>query len=383
MAASDTRLDPAAIRRDAEQAAGLGDWDDTDAREPLELLTDALEAEAQLHDLGRTLVGDRLRNMLTGYIEVQGDALRCPAILQERVDAPVVLCGSGRAGSTMLHGLLAADPGHRAPVWWEALRPSPPPDPATFDTDPRRREVQGELDDILHRNPSLWASLAYSADLTAECNTITQVALRSQAFHVYYRTPTYKQWLLDADQAPLYRYHRRALQQLQWGWPDRRWVLKAPPHRFNLEQLVAEYPDAKLIQNHRDPKTGLASGCALQVALRRLYSDSVDPHEMGRDSLEMSVLGRDREAAFRAAHPEISIFDVQFEELVVDPLAMVERIYDWLGVSLTPEARAAMESWLVENARDKRPVEHHTLEEFGLTDEEVDERLGHDTATGG
>lgn len=173
----------------------------------------------------------------------------------------------------------------------------------------------------------------------------------------------------------MYRYHRRALQQLQWRVPTGRWVLKSPPHLLTMGELFAEYPDARLIQNHRDPKAVMSSNCALFMANRVLHTDDADPYVVGAGSLELWGAACDRGEAFRASHPDVDIFDVHFDELMRDPLAMVERIYRWLDVDLVGSARQAMHEWLDDNARDKRPVQHHELAEFGLSAGRVDERF--------
>ena len=67
-------------------------------------------------------------------------------------------------------------------------------------------------------------------------------------------------WLVhEADMAPAYRWHRRFLQHLQSRHPGERWVLKSPGHLWCLDALLAEYPDAVLVQTHRDPLKVIAS----------------------------------------------------------------------------------------------------------------------------
>lgn len=58
---------------------------------------------------------------------------------------------------------------------------------------------------------------------------------------------------------PAYAMHRRVLQQLQWQVPGARWVLKAPSHLFAMDALLHTYPDARIVQTHRDPVTVVAS----------------------------------------------------------------------------------------------------------------------------
>jgi hypothetical protein len=375
MTSTGTSLDVEAIRRDAEELAGTADWDDSEVSEPLEVLSAALTGDARLNEAGVATAAARFRNLLASYIQIQADARAYPEIAAEQITAPIVMVGLPRCGTTLLHGLLSADPAHRAPVFWEALHPSPPPALVAAETDSRRARVQAVFDEAIKRSPSLLASLPYSADLNAECNIITQPTLRSISFTAAFYIPSYFSWYLGADHSSAYRYHHQVLRELQWGDLPRRWVLKGPPHLFHLGELVAEYPDATLIQNHRDPKRVVSSQCELMRANRVVNSDDVDLHELGAEMLERLGTSCDRAEEFRTQHPEVTINDVYFDELNADPLGYVEALYDRVGLELTDAARAGMAAWLADNARDKRPVAKHKLADFGLTEEQVDERF--------
>ena len=107
-----------------------------------------------------------------------------------------------------------------------------------------------------------------------ECVRITAGQFCSMIFSVQYRLPTYYRWLLyEADHRPAYRYHRMFLQHLQSGGPAAQWLLKSPAHLWQLDTLVAEYPDALIVQTHRDPLNVISSISALTNHLRRMASD--------------------------------------------------------------------------------------------------------------
>jgi hypothetical protein len=72
-------------------------------------------------------------------------------------------------------------------------------------------------------------------------------------FAAMYRIPTYESWLKRQETRPVYQFHRRFLQHLQYGRPARRFVLKAPCHMLSMEALFAAYPDALVVQTHREP----------------------------------------------------------------------------------------------------------------------------------
>jgi hypothetical protein len=373
----DALLDADAILADATRQAGFDAWDRTDVEEPLALIIEALESEAQLSAAGRAGAGARLRRLLTSYVGMQRDAASHPEILDEQIAAPIVIVGLPRSGTTLLHSLLSSDPAHRAPRWWEALHPSPPPEMATYATDPRRELVRAEFDRMFEASPGLLAALPYAPDLAAECNTLAQPTLRSSAFFIYYHLPSFQDWYLDrADHAIRYRYHRRALKQLQWHGPKGRWVLKAPPHLLTMDALMAEYPDATIVHIHRDPTISVASAADLTWRNRILHSDAADPTTSGRDTLFLWALATHRVRDFRRRRADLHLIDVEYDDLVAKPIPTVASVYEQIGEELSAEAEASMLRWLVDNDRQKRPAHHYDLADFGLSRAGVLAELG-------
>jgi Sulfotransferase family len=372
----DSALNPDAIVEDAAATTGFDGWDDTEAREPLHVIVEALEAEADLSEVGRANAAQRLRNLLGQYFQMQRDSRDYPEILDVPIVAPIVMIGLPRSGTTLLHSLFSADPAHRGPQWWESLYPSPPPEAATYETDPRRARVQAELEAMMERSPDLASALPYAADWAAECNTLVQPSLRTMAFGAAFRVPSFDAWYLNTSPAPMYTYHRRALQQLSWRGPQGRWTLKAPPHMFTMEGLVNEYPDATLIQIHRDPLKTVPSNASLYHGNRIVNSDHADPKVAGRNILEMWGEASRRTREFRSQHPEIPVLDITYDELVADPIEKMRALYGLMGETMSADAEAAMRSWLVQNARDKRPAHRYELADFGLTAADVKDTFG-------
>ena len=61
--------------------------------------------------------------------------------------------------------------------------------------------------------------------------------------------------------------------------------------------------------------------------------------------------------------------DMWYEDTVSSPLDEIQRLYDFVGVDLTAEARAEMARWRDMNRREARPTHQYTLEEYGFTEE--------------
>ena len=116
----------------------------------------------------------------------------------------------------------------------------------------------------------------------------------SSRFHTTYRTPSYQAWLKKQDRTPAYAYHRRFLQHLQWRTGADRWVLKAPAHLYALDALLAIYPDALIVQTHRDPRMVLGSVASLTLSLQSAFAEPLDPAEIGREVLQSWTEGLER-----------------------------------------------------------------------------------------
>ena len=118
------------------------------------------------------------------------------------------------------------------------------------------------------------------------------------------------------------------LKQFQASTPTGRWLLKAPAHLFGPEALLATYPDARIIQTHRDPLKVLGSIASHCASLRQAFSEDIDLEDIGATWSRLWALGLERTLEFRSANPvlESRFLDVRYAELVSDPFAVLEGI---------------------------------------------------------
>jgi hypothetical protein len=193
------------------------------------------------------------------------------------------------------------------------------------------------------------------AALAQECVRITAADFRSMIFSIQFRLPTYNRWLLhEADMASAYRWHRRFLQHLQSRHPGSQWLLKSPAHLWHLDALAGEYPDAVIVQTHRDPLKVIASTSALATHLRRMASDDPDLPEVAtqyRDDI-FDGLQRGMDARRRNVFPPERIIDVHFSTFIADPIDTVCQIYAALGRDLAATTEAAMRQFLSDHPGD-------------------------------
>jgi hypothetical protein len=362
-------LDPEKLLETAGERTGLQDFGDESFREGLARLVESLENEAGLSLLGRFVTREDLVQVLGNRLQMVDWHRRHPEIAEQPVRRPIVIVGQGRTGTTILHELMTLDPANRVPLTWEVDRPAPPPERAHFETDPRIDEVQELLDQSERLIPDFKRIHRMGAQLPQECVRMTSTELRSLIFAAQWRVPSYVRWLLhECDLAPVYSGHRRMLQLLQWRCPAERWVLKSPGHIWHLETLMAEYPDACLVQTHRDPLKILSSISSLEVVLRTMTSDDIDPHEIAAEWSEWFCSGFDRSVDFREAGgvPDSQVIDVHFRDFIGDPVSEVRRIYDHFGLELTHEVERSMREYAESNPSDRDGKHAHSFAETGL-----------------
>jgi hypothetical protein len=358
-------------------AAGLDDFGDPSWREGYDRLVGALADEAALNEIGGMVVDGELTGYLTSRLGVVAHRAAHPEIGDVPIVPPIVIVGQGRTGTTILFDLLAQDPASRVPRTWEVDRPLPPPRTETYDTDPRIEEVDATMAGVDLVIPEFRSMHPMGARLAQECVRITALDYKSMIFPTQYRVPSYARWLLDdADMAPAYDWHRVFLQHLQSEHPAQRWVLKSPGHVWCLGDLLAAYPDALLVQTHRDPLRIVASVSSLIATLRRLASDDTSIPEAALEYAEYIIEGLDRSVTARedGTVPADRVVDTQFASFMADPFATIHEIYDKLGLELTAAAEQRMRAFLADNPQDKHGSHAYTWAATGLDEGEWRDR---------
>jgi hypothetical protein len=366
-----TRLDEKTLIDKAREGTGLEDFGDGSFREAFRILLRAYETEAEFNFIGRICVhGDTVR-LLSNRLRLMADRRHHPAIADEVIRRPLFITGLPRSGTTFLHALLAQDPAHRAPQVWEVMYPSPPPERASYATDPRITTTARQLKWLDILMPEFKTVHLIGARLPQECIAITSHDFRSYTFESMYAVPSYRAWHDRQDKRVAYEFHRQFLQHLQWRCPGQRWVLKAPSHLLALEALLQVYPDAGIILTHRDPLKVLASCTSFTEVLRGMFSDRVDKVSLAREVRQRWVEGAGLAVQYRQGTGDLQkqLFDVRYAELVRDPMSMVRQIYDYFDLEMTAAAEVAMERFLRANPKDKGGVHRYSLEEFGLNPE--------------
>ena len=361
-------LDEKYLLDKASALTGLEDFGDASFQEPLKILLNAFNNEADLNFLGRICVQKDLLRLLLNRLLLVADRRRFPEIAGEVIQRPIFITGLPRSGTTFLHALLAQDPAHRAPQVWELMYPSPPPEKASYGSDRRISKTKWQLKSIDFLMPDFKTVHLIDARLPQECIAITSHDFRSHVFESMYYVPSYRTWYDGQDKRPAYEFHRRFLQHLQWRCPGKHWVLKAPSHLLSLPALFQVYPDANIALTHRDPLKVLPSCASFTEVLRGAFTDRIDKRLLGQEVMSRWEAGARLTMECQGQHslPAERFFHVHYNELVRSPLAVIKRLYQHFGLEFSEQAEGAMRRFMAANPKDKGGVHRYSLEEFGL-----------------
>jgi len=365
-----------ALLAEARRRTGLQDFGDEDFRPPLQVLLRSLDEEAGLSDAGRQGQWERLVQILVNRLQVEDWVRRHPEILAEEVAPPVAIVGLPRTGTTMLHRILSSDQRFYSPLWYEVRNPSPAPDWDFNTPDPRIAAAKQEVQAMLEGNPDLAAIHPMDATAPDEDIMLLEHSFYSSTPDAYCHVPSYGRWVAEHDNRGAYRYLRKLLQFLQWqkrrsGQPAARcWLLKTPHHLHFMQVLMDVFPGVRVIQTHRDPLETIPSFASFALALWRLGNPEAQPRVAAQYWSQLFAKGMRHTLQVRDQNPE-AFLDIWYRDTVQDPFAVIERVYAFIGMDLTDQARAAMEAWQRENPREARPPHEYTLEEFGFTEAQI------------
>lgn len=359
-----------AILSEARQrAGGLDDFGEGPFLEPLALLLDSLEREGRLNALGRVIARERVLGHTVNRLGYAADRKRFPEIARQEIVKPVFIIGMPRTGTTILHDILAQDPDNRVPLTWEAMFPSPPPETATFESDPRIARCAATFPAVELQIPAFKAMHPMGATLSQECVTMMGEAMCTPLFHNQFRVPTYQDWVdREADWSHVYDLHRRQLQHLQSRHRSARWVLKTGAHLWGLEHLLRTYPDARIVFTHRDPVKSMTSYASLTALVRSMGSDDVDPLEIASDwtARLRRVLEHGVEVRSQNEYPRAIFYDMHFSDFVADQFEVVRKIYAAFDLPMTALAAERMQAFIADNPKGKHGIHRYAPEEYGV-----------------
>jgi Sulfotransferase family len=368
-------LEVDALLGQARAQTGLDDFGPETYRDGLVAYCESVNADARLSELGGAAVEGTVVAALVNRLKVLDWHRQHPEVADEAIEAPIVVIGMFRAGTTFLSQVLDRDPDNRALLRWESNDSVPPSSRADHRSGPRVDAARESGDMLEMLNPRMKAIHHEDADGPTECVAVMSQDFKSLSWEAITNVPGYHEWLLGSDQHSAYEYHRQVLQVLQSGGVRGRWTLKSPHHVLALDELTDVYPDARLVMLHRDPVVLSASVCSLISCLSSTFSDADHTAYVAEHWTMMLEESVRRVDTFRAAHPEHPIVDVMYADLVQDTVRTVAGIYRDCGTELSEPARAAMTAHVESHPKGRFGDHGYDLAEYGLDADDLRERF--------
>ena len=370
-AAFDTDMTVDGVLDAARAATGLSDFGEMDFVERLAIMLRSIDEDG-LNGFGRMLLYNDLVRYASNRLRVEDHIRMNPAVLDIKIDRPIIILGMPRTGTTHLVNLIASDERLRSMPYWESLNPLP---------------VEGKPDTRLADAEAGWAGLDSLLPMQKNVHELSpthiheEIELQMLDFSSYMiewmsRPYRWRDWYLSHDQTSTYHYLRKVLQVLTALKGPDRWVLKSPGHLEQIGPLLSAFPDATIVMTHRDPVAVVASCLTMNAYIDRLRRTKVNPAEVANywvDRIERLLRACVRDHALLPAGRWI---DVRFSDFMADQLGTVRRIYASAGLEMTPQAEAAMNHYLETHRRDRHgQLEYDLQEDFGVDPQALRERF--------
>lgn len=358
-------LMPDALLAASSARTGLEDFGDPAFREGFDLLLEDIRALDLVPAFAAASAFRIGQSLDTRALAVAG-LKRRPELLAQPIRQPVIIAGLVRSGTTALHLLMSLDPQFQGPEHWLTVYPMPRPPRAEWDTIPGYRAEKAALDAFLAAAPEAADDHMMTVEGIEESLFILGASFASNMWPSMWHVPRYDAWYRGRDDSDSYRWLADVLRLIGAG-DDRRWLLKNPTDLFSLKEVLAVFPDALVIQTHRDPVDAIPSVSNLIHAARRAFcGPSADPADVGRREADIWAEALERAEAVRATAAGRFV-DVEFADFTRDQMATIRRIYDAFALTLTPQVEAAMQDWLAAHPRRGGGGPKHRPEDFGLT----------------
>lgn len=361
-----------AARRDqflaaAIVTAGLADFGADDYSEGLDLFLNCLDQETTLSPEGAAMTAGQIEMFLVSRLYSEDGWKRRLDAVKKPIIAPLIITGIVRSGTTALHKLLSLDPQFQGLEHWITRAPQPRPPRSLWRDNPAYRKAADVVSTMIDNAPEMQADHMMSAEDVEESIFLLPQTFCSNMMCSQWKIPAYDAWWRRQDETPSYQRFARNLQLIGADAPDQRWLLKNPTDLYAMNAVLNVFPDARIVQTHRDPLFSIPSIASLIAAARRLFEGAQsDPLAVGRRESEFWALALERAAQARL-RVQGSVFDIEFTDFVGNQLGTVQALYRHFGLDMTETVEAAMRDWLACHPhRCETASRHYRMEDFGL-----------------
>jgi Sulfotransferase family len=370
-------LDENSLLNSAREGTGLQDFGADDWYEPFQVLIKSYEEESRLNLMGRLMTRNELLLYLKARLQIEEAYKQHPEIEDEEIVAPLLVTGQGRTGTSIMQNVLSEDPENGTILTWEVFFPCPPPEAATYHTDPRGDIADKLITQYYRVTPDLEAMHEFSGRIPSESLHLQCLSFYCPSwFNLMGQIPSYNAYMAARDMVPAYRYEKRILKLLQWKNPRKTWVLKTPEYINYMPDVLKVYPDANIVWLHRDPIKAMSS--AINILGNFMWQRSDHPFLDGSfeyvtdASFTSQFLLRPIEWIEKGVVPKERLLNLQYQDFIKDPVGQVRQLYQYFGIERPEASFAAMQDYMDRHPRDNRPSHKYSA---GDTEQIQQERL--------
>ena len=360
----------------AKSETGLSDLGEPLFLEGLNRLIDSINNEANLNEIGIQAQPIRIQGLLSNRLRFEEDLKKFPEILEQEIIAPIVIVGLPRTGSTMTHRLLASDPNHTAMLWWEGRYPALLPGEKRGDIETRMGLGKAEVDAVVAASPEALDIHPWDYKGADEEILLLEHNFLSTVPESFMALPSYSEWIEEQDHTLAYEDLKKFIQYLQWQNPGRenkRWVLKSPHHLGFIDKMISVFPDAKIIQTHRDPIKTVPSFCSMCANLFEPLTTNFDKVFIGKHWSNKLTRALNHCMNISEQYPD-NFLDLEFLNMIKDPIDEMKKIYEFIGEPFGEKTEVAMEAWREEN-KHEMGAHKYSLEEYDLTESQINDNF--------
>lgn len=360
------------------QRTGSTDFGPDDYLPGLKVLLQSMDYDPHFSEAGRRAAWGEVVGVLSGRVHAFKAMRENPGFDVRPIVSPVVITGVPRTGTTALHRLMAVDPRFQGLQTWLLDSPMPRPPAETWPSYPEFQKSMAVIEARYAAAPQKRAAHHIAAEEVHECCMVLRQSFVSNILSCAWSAATYDAWWQAQSEANAYDYYRRCVQLIGSTEPDKRWLLKNPGHIENLDLLFAVFPDAKVIQTHRDPAKAVPSLVSLLMNLHPIMEEGrVEQRAenmLAREVAKWSNAVRKAEKV-REQHPG-QVLDVIHADFHREPMAVLERIYSFIGMDMPDDTRAGLAQRIEEKPELARGVHRYSIADYGMTEDEARASFG-------
>lgn len=362
----------------ARARTGLEDFGPRDFEQRLGRLLAEVEADTNVWRKAKAQFAGFCTKAAANRLKNREFLRRRPQVENIVIDRPIFIVGLPRSGTTHLENLIAADRRLRyLPVYLGSeATPTPGEKPGPDGKDPRWIRAN-EHWERMRQNRIMEALHEHSPDHACGENELQMPDFSTYQWEWMGDVPGWRDYYLSHDQTAHYAYGRTMLKAIAQQFPsERRWILKGNQHSEQLPALMSNYPDAFIVQTHRDPLAILQSVLTMRglSVLANQKRPDVEAHvAYWVDRIERMLRSYIRD--YRKI-PDNRRVDLLFQDIIADDIGSAQQVLEAAGLPTTPDSTQDLRDYMANHQRGRSGrVVYDLAGDFNLDLGELRERF--------